>query len=484
MSGSNDPTLRLRIWQGGQFTASVESAADDRYTLIAGDGRGAVRTVAVDGAVWRETATTTATRPAGLAVRQLQIAVDPAGTVRRVEKVSYPGGVQRSVETLTDGLLTTRRSVVAWPDGSSTDQLETADGVSVRVDNGAGLILAGAVESSVDASVVTTTLDDGSRTVVTQQDTTTITERYAADGDLTSRNVRGEVDVNGGTMSHSVTEWFDSGGAVTDRIESVQNKYEGGAWNATLWSEDADGTRNTTTLEGHGDGSSYTREVVHPDGSTDDSRGFTSSSGGRNTTVEEFSHNDQLTERRATVSDTNGNELSRTSTEFKADGGAVTTTTTQQPDGPPLTRTTEVDSKGNPIEPPTPPDPDSSHLPPADDGWGDGSELDEPWRMLADDELKVLFGNVGAAGGRDDLATKVAGVRGQLAEVVTTGTGWSDVAVDSSTTVLELRLDAPSAVAVNARLKDLADPAAAFAFVRDLASAASGLASAAIDLPS
>lgn len=497
MGNPYNPELRLRIWQRGAFTATLASPAEDRYVLVAGDGKGSVRTATVQDGIWSETATSTATRWDGLAVRNVRVAVDKAGTVSRTDVTTFPSGASTRVETIADGLQTTRRSIAGLRGGGSLEEYYDGAGTVLRLGAGDGTFRTGRVElmgvpGLAQAESAVTVFDDGSRQVVTPTDNGRITEKYDTDGVLTERRTWEQVEVDGGTAGHTRSETFDHNGVRTGWQESLVNVYDDNSWNGTVWGQNPDGSTNHSVHEGHGDTSARTAERTRADGVVERESSTSSTSHGTTITVAERTQDGKLVERSSTETDSAGHERSSTTTRFHEDGGASITYRYQDGEGHIKEDHKTVDREGNPVPKPENGD-DSTELPPDDGGWDEPwDEFHQPWRVLADEIMGDALAELGAY--TDDIAGRVAGkvaldtridqVRGALTTLVTDGAGWNDaLAEEAGAPILDLRLDTATAATVNTGLADLTDSRSVLAFVADLTAAAGGLASAELLLP-
>jgi hypothetical protein len=261
--------------------------------------------------------------------------------------------------------------------------------------------------------------------------------------------------------------------------------YRDDSWNATVWTQEADGTKHHSVLEGHGSTSARTTETTKPDGSVHVESTTSSTSHGSTVTLVEHTVDGKVVHRGSTESDAQGHERSSTMTTFHDNGGATIVHRHQDDHGQMHTDRTTVDKHGNRVEMPVSDD-DTVWLPSGDNDWdGPIDEFRQPWRVLAgemlDETLDELGGYKGDIEGKVTLGTQVDEVRTALTRLVTEGIGWTDGLAE--TPILELALDRTTAATVNSGLGELTDAKAMMAFVTDLTRAAGGLASTDLLLP-
>ncbi|WP_426513714.1 hypothetical protein ACPPVO_25760 [Dactylosporangium sp. McL0621] len=463
MGNPNDSILRLRLWSGGQFTATLASAGQDRYLAIVGDGRGTVRTATVDGGAWAETATRAAIGPAGPALRRAHVASIADGAVGRSYLTTLATGAARRYDFTDNG--------TANASGTGYLRLPGADG---KFRTGTSDAFGGnspfAPADGAAKAISVTEFDDGGRQVVTQTDDGRTTQVYDAEGRLASQMQFQQVPIDGGSSEHVVTESYDSSGAPTGRLESLQNKYDDGSFNARQWGQDEQGRQWEVGIEGHDDTVRRTEEVTRADGVVERTSTVVTTVDGNTFTQTETAEDDRITSRGERVTDADGNVTSAHRTDYNTDGTSEVRTLKTEDDGSRSIETKKLDKDGNETKLPSG----------TDDDWSQpGDESMQPWRMLADEVL----GESLLEQSPDDLATGIDGaVAGEGVDRAATlrnaiaALGEEAAATRFGTPTLDMQLDAATAATVNSSLGDLSDAASVRTFVADLVATAGNLA--------
>jgi hypothetical protein len=472
----DDSRLRLRVWQDGAFSASVTAPEDDRYTLVAGDGRTAVRVVAVDRSAWSDTSTVVAGWPGGIARASVRVASEDGMSAGRVAETALPSGALARTETLAGEKTTVQTRTLHRADGAAEVWHTDESGTTVQVFDASGnAVTSGRLGPPIPpghGSV--TSFEDGGGIVVTDTPDGSVTERYDANGNVTARTeLHEQQEISGASSTRWETERYDSAGQVTEREQANSERREDGTWSANLYTEDAAGTHVNTHYDGNDTGASYTSEASFADG-TSVTQHATAASDGSSTKVTEFyDGDDKATGRISESADGQGNQ-STTEVRYTGDGGADVKTTSKGADGTVTEHEQHVDDQGNPVDRPAGTGGDGTTLPTND--YSDFAGPDHPgwypWEMLTDDSLSDVFGELGARSGVTDLQSRIGELGSRLRAAVTGGGPAAEA--NASGVVLDVTLDAVTARTANSSL-DLADPGSVTAFVTDLARAATGL---------